>query len=351
MLRLLRATCALLMLVVVGSAGGCTVLGDSRHVTAELDDAAGLFVGNDVGVLGVPVGRITAIEPRGDVVEVEMQLTTDRALPASVGAVVVSRSVATDRYVELTPAFAGGPRLEDGDRIPLARTRTPVEFDEVLASLEGFSRGLSGRDGDARALRTLLAAGADALDGRGADAHDTIVSLAEGAGALAEHRDDLTGTVRDLDELTAVLAANQEVVRQFIESVTDATDLFADERERFGRALRSLSRALTTLGAFVEENRHALRSNLAGLTRVTAQLLEHQRELAEAVEVLPLTFGNIGRAVHDGRLRVKLPPRSLSPAPEITEPVCRLLPGVCDELGTNPDVPGLLEGLLGGGGR
>lgn len=349
-----RATSALLLATVLAGllgTAGCDPLGPSTiRLTAELDDAAGLFVGNDVGVLGVPVGEITAIEPSGAVVEVEMQVDADIDLPAGAGAVVVARSVATDRYLELTPAFADGPRMEDGDRIPLARTRTPVEFDEVLASLEGFSTGLAGKDGDARALRRLLASSADALDGRGADANATVRELADAAGGLSKHREELVGAVDGLDDLTALVAANDDVVDQLLTSVADATDLLADERNAFGRSLTSLSGALDTLAAFVRDNRGALRGSLRGLTRVTRNLLVHQADLAEAIEVGPLTFANIGDAISDdGRLKVRMPLRHLSPAHEVTDVLCDdVLPaGVCDELGTSPEIGDLLLALLG----
>lgn len=347
----LRSLAVLLLALVLMLTGtGCVpVVGGPMRVVAELEDSAGLFVGNDVGVLGVPVGEITAITPRGRLVEVEMELDPDVSVPASTGAVVVARSVATDRYVELTDAFdEKGPRLSDGDRIPLARTRTPVEFDEVLASLEELSTGLAGEDGRATGLRGVLNAGARALHGRGADANATLRELSRAAGGLAGHRQELVGTVEGLDDLTRLVAENRQVVDEFITSVTDATDLFADERNSFGRALVGLSRALRTLAAFVRNNRAALRHDLTGLTRVTDNLLRHQAALAESVEVLPLTFRNIGDAVGtDGRLGVKLPMQHLSPAREVTDRVCAGLPEVCEQLGTDPDAAELLGGLLG----
>ncbi|MBC9731887.1 MCE family protein [Nocardioides marmotae] len=346
-----RAAALALLLGALLTTAGCDPLGPSTlRLTAELDDAAGLFVGNDVGVLGVPVGEITAVTPRGDVVEVEMAVDAGTDLPASAGAVVVARSVATDRYLELTPAFADGPRMEDGDRIPLDRTRTPVEFDEVLASLEGFSTGLAGEDGEARALRRLLSASAEALEGRGADANATVRELSAAARGLSGHREELVGTIDGLDDLTALVAANDEVVDQFLTSVADATDLLADERHAFGRSLTSLSGALDSLAVFVRENRPALRGSLRGLTRVTRNLLVHQADLAEAVEVAPLTFENIGNAIDDDdRLDVRMPVRHLAPAPEVIDALCDgVLPaGVCDELGTSPDIGDLLLALLG----
>lgn len=357
MTAVVRALALALLLVALP---GCTVTGGGSdlRLVAELDDAAGLFVGNDVGILGVPVGEVTSIEPAGDVVRVHLRIDADHAdLPDDVGAVVVSRSVATDRYVELTPVVGREaerrPRIADGATIPLARTRTPVEFDEVLASLEELSSGLAGKDGKAGSLRRLLRAAADTLDGQGTDARATVRDLAEAAKALSDQREDLTGTVEDVDDLAGTIVADRVVISRFITAVTDAADLFADERDDFGAALRALSRALRSLAAFVRDNRTELRNAMKGLTRVSDNLLEHQRALAEALETSPLTFENLGNTIgDDGRLDLRLPPTDLAPS-ELAIPLCRTLPSLCEGLGTDPDL-GTLVGVLGdvlGGGR
>ena len=83
------------------------------------------------------------IEPEGDHVRVTLRITDDELkLPADANAAVVARSVATDRYVELTPVYLSGPRMEDGAVIPLDRTVTPVDFDQVLASVPSQSQAL-----------------------------------------------------------------------------------------------------------------------------------------------------------------------------------------------------------------
>lgn len=337
-------------LALVLALGGCAPFGDDTvRATAVLEDSSGLFVGNDVGILGVPVGEITAITPQGASVAVDFAVT-GASVPADVGAVVVARSVATDRYLELTPADGPGPRLEDGATIPLERTRTPAEFDEVLASLKQLSEGLRGPRGDAAGLRALLRNGADALEGRGGDLHETVEQLSGAMGSLSEHRGDITGTIRALDGLTAAVAANERVIDEFATSVTDATDLFADESEEFGRALDSLARALRTLARFVRENRSALRGSMGDLTSTVQQLLRHQQSLEETIEVLPLTLQNTGMAISgDDRLNVRLPLQYLSPQQQLTGPFCDALPDdACNSLGTDPRLGDLLGTDTGG---
>lgn len=340
-----RTVGLLLTLGLVLTCAGCSPMGGGDlRVTAVLDDSAGLFVGNDVGILGVPVGEITAITPRGEVVEVELRIDPDADVPASAGAVVVARSVATDRYLELTPAFADGPRMADGATIPLERTRTPVEFDEVLGSLQQFSDGLLGEAGDAAALKKLLRAGATALDGRGADLRQTLTDLSQAAGVLADNGDEISGTIGNLDELTRVLATNRVLVDRFIGSITAASDLFADESESFGRSLTAMSRALESLAGFVEDNRARLRKDLPRLTAAIDGVLRRSTELEETLEVLPLMMANVGQAIGpNNRLDVRVPLTDLSPSHELIDLICPRLPEVCDLLGTDPD----LEDLLG----
>jgi len=356
--RRVRSTAAgLLVGALLLGTGGCSASDDgSLTVTAEFATTSGLFVGNEVGVLGVRIGEVTEIEPKGEIVEVTLRIDDGQTLPETAGAVVMSRSVATDRYVEMTPAFEEGPRLADGARIPLERTRTPIEFDEVLETLRTFSDGLRGPDGNADTLNRLLEVGAGTLSGRGQQFNDTIVQFAAAAEALSGSSDDVAGTITDLDALTTMLAANQETINQFLESVTDATELFSEERENFGDTLVALSDALNQLGQFSVDNRSAIVNTSRGLTRVVENLMEHRTELERTLETLPLAFENVGNTVtDDNRVLVKLPPQYFSPVQPVTEALCQTLAAlpldVCAQLGTSPDLLSLLDDLgelLGG---
>ncbi|MDP9823210.1 MCE family protein [Nocardioides massiliensis] len=350
-----RAGVLVSVLAFVASVSGCFAQSSPMQVTAWFDDVAGLFVDNDVAVRGVPVGRVSEITPRGDLVEVTLELDPETSVPADAAAVIANRSVATDRYVELTPADPEGPRLEDGDVIDIDRTRNPVEFDDLLATLEEVASGLSGKK-PAQAIRRFLSTSADTLEGTGTTFNETIRTLAGAMDGLSGNRDALTGTVSELDRLTAALASNDETVREFMTSVSDAADLLADERDNIGESLRALSAALGELNTFVRDNRTELRSSLTGLTKVTNSLLKHQSALHEIVEVLPLTMRNVGDAIgkegpYEDRLNVRLPPTYLVPENHLVREICDALPvRLCPLLGTSPSLQQLLE-ILGGIGR
>ena len=113
-------------------------------VTAQFDNAAGLYEDNTVAVLGMPVGKVTKITPKGGYVEVEFTVDRDVKVPADAQAVTISNSILTDRQIELTPPYRGRPDAENDDTIGLNRTKTPVEFARVLDVLDKLSTSLRG---------------------------------------------------------------------------------------------------------------------------------------------------------------------------------------------------------------
>ena len=76
-------------------------------MTAHFEDAVGLYVGNPVSVLGMPVGKVTSVVAKDSYVEVKLAIDDGVDIPADVQAVTVSTSILTDRLVELTPPYHG----------------------------------------------------------------------------------------------------------------------------------------------------------------------------------------------------------------------------------------------------
>jgi phospholipid/cholesterol/gamma-HCH transport system substrate-binding protein len=330
-----------LLAVIVLLTAACSSLpgttGGKMEVVAYFEDSAGLFVGNDVGILGVVVGEITAIEPDGERVEVTMEIDDDYRVPADAGAVVVARSVATDRYVELTPVYTKGPTLEDGDEIGIGRTRTPVDFDRVLASLNDFATGIAGSKNATKAIQRFVDQGSEALRGNGPLINQTIHALQEGVNGIHAQRGSFASTLRSLDVLLAAVAANESTAREFIRQVTSAADLLADERHNFATALRSLDDAVTLVAEFAVDNREQIVEALNGSTRLMRTVLEKQRSLTEILRELPLTMENLQLARHGHRIPVTFDPVYLTPLGDVIDDICdRLPPAVCELFGTDP---------------
>ncbi len=339
-----------LVTLLVFLATGCVpdaVGGDKMTVTAYFGDSAGLFVGNDVGVLGVPVGKITDIEPDGDRVKVTMEIDADRAVPADAGAVVVARSVATDRYVELTPVYNGGEKLADGAEIDVDRTASPVDFDEVLETINEFATGIAGSKDTTRALKRFIDSGAAALQGNGELFNRSTRELAQAISTMSGQREDFAETIVSLDVLVGTISENDQTVRTFVDQVADASTLLADERGNFRKALRALDRAVTVVAQFAVDNRDAVVDTFDNTTKVFRTMLSKRDALNEVLRVMPVALENLMRLPVNGRIPTRVDPLVIAPLGNELRKLCKQLPlGLCDLLsGTDPDLP------LGLGGR
>lgn len=345
-LLLLLSTLALMAAVAGCSLGGV----GTRTFTVQLSDSAGLFTGNDVGVLGVPIGTVTDITPEGDHVNVTLEVTDDSVkLPADANVAVVARSVATDRYVELTPRYSSGPQLKDGATIPKERTVTPVDFDKVIASVDRLGRGLVNNKAATNSLREVIGIGAETLHGKGAQINRTLASLSEAVRGVSRQSDDIFGAMDSLDRLSRALVRNEATLRRFVRNVADATQLLASERRSLGRALTSLSAAADDVAAFSRRHRSQIRRDTTDLTAVVGSLARARGDLAEIVQSLPLATDNLTRTRSpQGNLRVRAELAEAMPlvGSQLVE-MCDNAGTLCSGLSVPPNFEQLLAALFG----
>jgi phospholipid/cholesterol/gamma-HCH transport system substrate-binding protein len=268
---------------------------EKRTVTAHFPRAVSVFEGTDVRILGVNVGRVTAVIPEGNSVRVEMEYDAQYKVPAEAKAAIVTPTLVADRFVQLTPAYAEGDEvMADGADIPLPDTGVPVELDRIYASLEDLTVALGpngvNKDGT---LDNTLAAARKAFEGNGALGNQMIRNLSEAAVTFGEGSGDLFDTVSALARFTEVLAANDAVVRAFMKDLAQVSAALADEREELTAALASVSDAVGTVESFVRDNRKALVTDLDKLTRVLKNINSEKQSIDDALTVAPVAMGNL----------------------------------------------------------
>lgn len=271
--------------------------GGTRTARAEFVRAVGLYAGSDVRILGVKVGEVTDVTPDGDRVVVEMTYDDRYSVPADAKAVVVAPSVVSDRYVQLTPVYDGGPKLADDARIGLERTAVPVELDRIFASLNDLNVALgpegANKDG---ALSRLLAVGADNLEGEGENINRTMRDFSLAIGTLSDGKEDLFGTLRNLQVFTTALAQSDQEVRAFNNDLASVADQLAAERDELALALKHLATALSEVAAFVKENRANLTTDIEGLADITGTLAKQKDAMAEVLDAGPVALSNLANA-------------------------------------------------------
>jgi phospholipid/cholesterol/gamma-HCH transport system substrate-binding protein len=299
--RLGRSTRAMLLvfLLVVALVAGSAVLSGTPqvHVTAHFTRAVGVYPGSDVRVLGVKIGTITAVRPEGASVSVSLSYDATQPVPANAIAVVVPPSVVSDRYVQLAPVYTGGPTLADGADIPLSRTASPVELDDIYAALNDLSVALGPKGANKKgALSKVVDVASANLAGNGAALGQSLADLSRAVRTLGDGRQDLVGVLKDLATFTTALSRDDTQVRQFNRLLSSVAAQLAGERTELAAALSNLATALGQVSSFVHENRNQLHADISGLALVAGILAKQRNALAEVLDVAPLALGNIGNA-------------------------------------------------------
>lgn len=280
-----------LVLVVTAGVVGVRMLRQTTSFSADFDSAVGLYPGSDVQVLGVPVGRVTGVDPVGEKVRVTMELDDGQRVAADTGAVIVAPTLVSDRYVQLTEPWVRGPELEDGDRI--ATTAVPVEIDEMYKSLVdvGEQLGPNGANRDG-ALSDFLEVIAANLDGQGADINRMLTEFSEASATVSGFDDDFFATIRNLDTLNSTLLAHDTGVSGANKQLALVARYLAEDREDLSSAITELGSALGLLEGFIKDNRAALKSSVDRLKGPTQVLVNQRASLDEAVRTIPLALQN-----------------------------------------------------------
>ncbi|MBW0271645.1 mammalian cell entry protein [Nocardia sp. MH4] len=279
------------------------LLGKEKTITADFENVAGLYVGNEVSVLGMPVGRVTELVPRGQYVQVHMVVDPEVDLPADVIAALVSPQMITNRHIELTPAYTGGPTLADGSHIPFARTRTPVELDRILRNFDDIGKALAGNNSDGpMASRVLF----PLLDGNGDRIRETLDALSGAFEVTLANKDQIANAIVRLNDVTQILADNDATVRDFSARLTQLVTLMREQSPGLQAVLTQINDFVANTSAVVGENKQPLTDALLRLITITAQMRDHARGLTEIVDIAPLFLDNLGNAVSPENRAVRL---------------------------------------------
>ncbi|NIJ12043.1 phospholipid/cholesterol/gamma-HCH transport system substrate-binding protein [Saccharomonospora amisosensis] len=329
------------------------------RVSAEFPSADGIFPGSRVAILGVPLGTVESVEPRGSRVRVTMTLPGDVAIPEGVHAYIMSPAVISDRFVELSPAYTGGPELPDGAGIPVERAHAPIKWDELAASLDQLLDALGPDKTGAGGIGALVSATADTVGGNGQRFRDAIHNIAQASDLVAAQTPDIGAVLDNVESLSRLLVEHRSTVDTVTDTVSAAAADFAEQQDAVAASVEHISRALGTLGRLLREHGDQLSGDLSKLTDVSTTLVARQRELAETLDTLPLALQNFGLAVKDNRLRIRLDvSTNLSQFPT-TAKLCRQLPlplcegaGVVNPIPFPPRIPDALglDGAMNGGG-
>jgi virulence factor Mce-like protein len=301
-----------LVLAVVVAAALVAVLwpgGPQTHVTAYFERATGVYPGTEVRILGVKVGKVTKVTPKGNMVEVKLAYDSAHKVPAGAQAVIIVPSLVADRYIQFTPVYRGGAALRDGATLSLSSTAVPVELDDANQAVNELTKALGPQGANANgSLSRLLKTSAQTLDGQGENFKQTLQDLSDVSRILSDNRGNATQTVQNLAKITQAMASSDRQIRAFSQNLASVSSTLSGQRAELRAAVTSLSVALREVTNFVKQNKAEIASNVQGLAQITGVLVKEKAALQQFLDKAPVAASNALSVYdpQDGTLHARL---------------------------------------------
>jgi phospholipid/cholesterol/gamma-HCH transport system substrate-binding protein len=280
---------ALALLLAVFLAVGAYLVWPGRtgnKIVGYFTSAVGLYPGDQVRVLGVPVGKIESIEPRAEDVKITMSVDRDIKIPRDAKAVIMAPNLVAARYIQFAPVYTGGPAMADGASVDPSHTAVPVEWDEVKEALTDLARQLSPAAGQLQGpLGKVINQAADTFNGNGDSFHNALRELSQVAGRLGDSRTDIFGTVKNLQVLVGALSSSNEQIVTFAGHVASVSQVLADSSTHLDHTLGTLNQALTDVKGFLQQNNSTLIGTVDKLNDLTKVLSDQSEDIEQVLHV------------------------------------------------------------------
>lgn len=297
--RVMRLSAVAVAALVVAAAVALVVSGSpTKTITADFAQAPGLYPGNHVEVLGIPVGTVKSVKPRPHYVQVEMTVSDNVKIPAQAGAVLMAPEVVADRFVQLVPSYTGGPTMPAGAVIPVSKTTIPESVDTIVGTLDKLANQLGPNGANKHGALTNLVHGlATQLKGNGPLLHQTIVNFSQALHSVAQYSPQVASLLNNLSNLSQALANNSGTYTSFSNDLAAVSGLLSSDRSDIGAAMSNLSQALGNLNGFIDQNSATLGTSLNNLKVFASALQSEQAYLAKTFDLAPLTIENLTNTI------------------------------------------------------
>lgn len=259
---------------------------DGNRIVGYFTSAVGLYPGDQIRIVGVPVGKIESIEPRANDVKITMSVDRDVKVPQQARAIVMAPNLVAARFIQLAPAYTGGPVMPDGASIDLSNTAVPVEWDEVKQSLTDLAKQLSPAAGQMQGpLGKAINQAADTFNGNGDSFHSALRELSQAAGRLGDSRTDVFGTVKNLGVLVDALSKSNEQIVSFSGHVASVSQVLAKSSTHLDQTLGTLNQALVDVKGFLQQNNSTLIGTVNKLSDLTKVLSDQSEDIEQVLHV------------------------------------------------------------------
>lgn len=273
--------------------GGADLGDDPYHLTIEFADVLELVPQSLVKVNDVNVGTVTGIRVSPEYTAlVDVAINGDVEVPADATARVTQTSLLGEKFVSIEAPNGGstaGP-IEDGATIPLARTTTAAEVEQVLGALSMLLNG-----GGVAQIRTIAVELNTALDGNEDEVRALLGDLDEFVGTLDERKTDVTRAIDELNRLSTVLAGRRGQIRVALDDIAPGLRELEAQRGDLVELLRSLDELSDVATGVLNRSREDTVDDLELLRPILRELARSGDDLPKSLELIgTIPFTNDG---------------------------------------------------------
>lgn len=257
-------------------------------VSVNFDSAAGLDQNASVRVAGVEVGRVKNIELKNNKAHVLLEIKKDFTIGKDFTALLTTKGLLGEKYIELIPGSPSAPPLKDGDEI--THTRAYADMDKLFSMLSDVS-------GDIKKVTVSLG---------------NVLGGPEGEATLR----NIVNNIEDLTfRMNRIVAKNDEQLGHIINNLDQFTTMLNNEgpalTEDLKVAVKNLNEALVktsnNLNTMIDENRGNLKDGIENLKLATLSLQQAMdtinkvtSEIGPDIKQTVASVGSITKKIDNG---------------------------------------------------
>ncbi|WP_338886527.1 MCE family protein [Rhodococcus sovatensis] len=283
------AVCA----VIIVAALRTPVAGPTSTYAAEFDDASGLYVGDDVRMSGVQIGKVSSVELDGGLARVEFSVENARPVFVSTQAAVRYQNLLGQRYLELVQTDRDpGAVMAAGATI--AREQTIPSFD-ISALFNGFEPIFDTLD--AAQLNQFAENVLRMVQGNGSGLGPVLRDV-DRITQFAVQREAIIGLLIDnLGQISGTIGGKSAAVADLIEELTGLVSRLSTEMTGVLGALDQANYGLGPLVGLAEGLRDAYDGGYMPIDGLLRRLLPQTEQVTEILALTPGLLTGLNRSI------------------------------------------------------
>lgn len=263
--------------------GGANLGSHPFQLTAEFADVLDLVPQSAVKVNDIAIGKVTNIVLQGWHAKVIMEVNNSVNLPANARAEILQTSLLGEKYVALEQPTVRpvSSRLHSGSNIPLTRTTSAPEVEQVLGALS-----LLLNEGGLNQIKEIANELNAALSGNESKIRDLLSQLNTFVGTLDNQKNEIITALENIDVLARTLNQQKKVLTSSLAIFPKALDVLSNERNQLVNLLSSLAHLGKVAGGVIDATQHDFVSSLKSLQPVLERLTAAGSNLPKALKIM-----------------------------------------------------------------